>query len=65
MRLVIKEEEKLRVKHATVQILVVTLDVITRYNWSQYYKDTVKMVRRNKLLLYVTLTQCIEISCDS
>lgn len=73
MRLVIKEEEKLRVFQAchssdfggyagrdnTIQ------KIKDRYNWSQYYKDTVKMVRRNKLLLYVTLTRCIEISCDS
>ena len=69
MRLVIKKEEKLRVFQAchssdfgrdnTIQ------KIKDRYNWSQYYKDTVKMVRRSKLLLYVTLTRCIEISCDS
>ena len=69
MRLVIKEEEKLRVfqechssdfgGHAgrdnTIQ------KIKDRYYWPQYYNDTVEMVRKNKLLLYVTLTRCIKI----
>ena len=73
MRLVIKEEEKLRVfqechssdfgGHAgrdnTIQ------KIKDRYYWPQYYNDTVEMVRKNKLLLYVTLTRCIKIWCDS
>lgn len=69
MRLVIKEEEKLRVfqechssdfgGHAgrdnTIQ------KIKDRYYWPQYYNDTVEMVRKNKLLLYVTLARCIKI----
>ena len=69
VRLVIKEEEKLRVfqechssdfgGHAgrdnTIQ------KIKDRYYWPPYYNDTVEMVRKSKFLLYVTLSRCIEI----